>query len=418
MNSILKKGSTQIGTTSTSELLTRISYGNRIIGYFGANGTKVLNTGGTVGSGEIVIDGKALNRAEEFIDADVSVTNAARQYVWAKCNCNSSKRWEETKLGTFTHNVSINTYSRYVSSQSELEALITSPGSSTSLDWTSRSVVQLGSLHHNMAVGEYYPANNDGMRAESSSSSDRIKHSDNYAIIRSKSVFLSAKVTVDVYRISNVRYEYSQGSYIGTVISTDIGKYPDNGRHSDGYWYKRLGNSETQDSFTYANNCTSSAVQYIRTGVIGDDSKTYRIFYDTQILQPSSRGLQGFGGSASEYWGVNNGKYEVSTLVTSVAAGERDLVEWEYSPTGQRLIVNGVQIASKNRSPISGKELQLFAINGSYLMTQMLYGCVVLVDGVLTKYFVPAIRHSDYALGYRDMVSGEFYPNAGSGVFS
>ena len=32
---------------------------------------------------------------------------------------------------------------------------------------------------------------------------------------------------------------YSQGTYIEDVISTDANAYPDNGRHTDGYWYVR-----------------------------------------------------------------------------------------------------------------------------------------------------------------------------------
>ena len=35
--------------------------------------------------------------------------------------------------------------------------------------------------------------------------------------------------------------EYSQGTYIDQVTSENPSAYPDNGRHSDGYWYVKVG---------------------------------------------------------------------------------------------------------------------------------------------------------------------------------
>lgn len=87
----------------------------------------------------------------------------------------------------------------------------------------------------------YYSGNDDSIRTHSSATYDTTEY---YAIITNKSVFLAATVTCDIYKISNVRWEYSRGSFVDYVTSTSQSAYPADGKSGD-YWYVYTAASNT-----------------------------------------------------------------------------------------------------------------------------------------------------------------------------
>ena len=101
--------------------------------------------------------------------------------------------------------------------------------------WTGASRAQCSSSNY---WAKYWASNNNSLRNGVAVGGV----SDYFAIVTGfNQGILGATLTHSIYEPYIDHYDYSQGSYVGEVTSNERTAYPDNGRHSDGYWYVYVG---------------------------------------------------------------------------------------------------------------------------------------------------------------------------------
>lgn len=151
-------------------------------------------------------------------------------YRWKRYNVNATKKWDTAKIATGKKStLSIGVHACYAKNLTELGNMINVDDGK--IQWNQEA--SFSSFGQSLDLSWYYAGNADSIRTHSSKTYDTTVY---YAIITNKSVFLAATVTCDIYQISNVRWEYSRGSYIDTVVSSSQTAYPTDGKSGD-YWY-------------------------------------------------------------------------------------------------------------------------------------------------------------------------------------
>lgn len=140
------------------------------------------------------------------------------------------------------------------------------------------------------------------------------------------------------------------------------------------------------------------------------------IIFELQAYS-GTRQLMGYGGSASEYWGVQpQGNYGLGETwgLLEVQAGKRDTLVHCYGEDNIRYI----RVQDKQYEPgwteVSAKTYLLFALSTSlsYACYAKLYGCNCIQNKQLIRKFVPALRNSDNIAGLYDLVNNQFYTSA------
>lgn len=156
-------------------------------------------------------------------------------------------------------------------------------------------------------------------------------------------------------------------------------------------------------------------VEYIESNgnqIIDTEVDTYNKWeFDIQFTVDGSRQLMGYGGSGSEYWGVQkDGTYGVQLGHTLVKAGNRDIVIHDYESSNKYIAVNGNIIQPVGYTEIT-KSYKLFALSDylSFSCKAKLYGCKSWHDGVLVRNFIPCINENTKEVGLFDLVTNKFY---------
>ena len=151
-------------------------------------------------------------------------------YKWARYSVNATKKWDTTKTATGKKSsLGAGVHACYAKNLTELGNMINVDDGQ--IHWNQESA--FSSFGQAFDLSWYYAGNDDSIRTHSSKTFDTGTY---YAIITNKTVFLSANVTCDIYKISNVRWEYSRGSFVDYVTSTNQSAYPTDGKSGD-YWY-------------------------------------------------------------------------------------------------------------------------------------------------------------------------------------
>lgn len=155
-----------------------------------------------------------------------------------------------------------------------------------------------------------------------------------------------------------------------------------------------------------------TGTQYIDTGV----STTARWEFDMQWDKlDGTRQLMGYLGNSGQYWGVNaDGYYEIYAS-SGVRAGERDLITHHFGEDGVYLLVIEGKGQIGAGGALDGSTYHIGALRGGSLCGFKLYRCRCISNGILIRDFVPWKEGEEY--GLKDMKTGTFYRNAGTGSF-
>ena len=159
-------------------------------------------------------------------------------YKWARYSVNATKKWDTAKVASGKKStLSIGVHACYAKNLTELGNMISVDDGK--IHWNQEA--SFSSFGQSLDLSWYYAGNADSIRTHSSTTYDTTVY---YAIITNKSVFLAATVTCDIYQISNVRWEYSRGSFVDYVTSSSQTAYPTDGKSGD-YWYVYTAASNT-----------------------------------------------------------------------------------------------------------------------------------------------------------------------------
>lgn len=200
-------------------------------------------------------------------------------YKWARYSINATKKWDTTKIASGKKStLSIGVHACFAKDLTELGNMISVDDGQ--IHWNQES--SFSSFGQAFDLSWYYAGNDDSIRSHSSKVYDTGIY---YAIITNKSVFLAATVTCDIYQISNVRWEYSKGSFVDYVTSTNQSAYPTDGKSGD-YWY------------------VYTAVSNTVTAVAGTGISTATVQKLTNLL-PSA--VAAGTGGCTGYWGGSIG---------------------------------------------------------------------------------------------------------------
>ena len=151
-------------------------------------------------------------------------------YRWKRYSVNATKKWDTEKIASGKKStLSIGVHVCYAKNLTELGNMINVDDGQ--IHWNQES--SFSAFGQEFDLSWYYAGNDDSIRSHSSKTFDTGTY---YAIITNKTVFLAATVTCDIYHISNVRWEYSRGSFVDYVISSSQTAYPTDGKSGD-YWY-------------------------------------------------------------------------------------------------------------------------------------------------------------------------------------
>lgn len=165
----------------------------------------------------------------------------------------------------------------------------------------------------------------------------------------------------------------------------------------------------------------STGEQYVDTGLI-TAARNMKIISDV-MFKGATGARQLMGANAAYYFGISaDGYYEVGTEGSVKASTSTfDAIEFErIASSGSTLKVNGAAAASRAVTTTNNDPIYLFALGDEdgtnmYFCSCKLKQTNIYLAGVLAREYHPAI--ADGAVGLWDALTGEFYPNAGTGVF-
>ena len=185
------------------------------------------------------------------------------------------------------------------------------------------------------------------------------------------------------------------------------------------------------DGYTQLEYIESTGTQYIDTGFVpNQDSRVYL------KVMPMSAAETGDGSGFIPYGaGISNtskafecysslGQYEFNydgqySFVGSASVGS--VLEIDHNKNIVSLCSNGEKqnINFTYATFSCPYTLTLFALHRASILRGLLrlYSCQIYDNGTITRHFVPC-KNPDEEIGLYDLVDGEFYPNAGAGVFS
>lgn len=126
---------------------------------------------------------------------------------------------------------------------------------------------------------------------------------------------------------------------------------------------------------------------------------------------------------------VNNSNYAGCNgylqYQASVGGGVKSNIDIVYQNVIETISVNGVQKSSQNWAGYSGSNVKIGILKlgdtnnawaGTSPQSGKIYSCKIYKSGVLTRDFVPC-KNLSGSIGLYDLVSAQFYQNAGFGTF-
>ena len=161
--------------------------------------------------------------------------------------------------------------------------------------------------------------------------------------------------------------------------------------------------------YTPLDYITATGTQYIDTGLIVNKSDSYRMVLDTDLT------------SSENHAGCNG----YMQFQANVGEGTRSTIDITYKNITETITVNGTQKSSQSWSSYSGANVKLGIFkmgdaNNTWFngapQSGKLYSCKIYKDDVLVRDMIPAKDEVGNA-GLYDKIEGEFYYNAGTGVF-
>ena len=159
-----------------------------------------------------------------------------------------------------------------------------------------------------------------------------------------------------------------------------------------------------------------SGSQYLNTNVLGWSTWEF----DMQWTVTGTRQLLGYGGSGSEYWGVQTDGYYglASWALSSVQAGNRDIIKHVYTESECGIYVNGIKALGVGRTDVTSMEYKFgnLANGGGYGCTFKLYSAKCMQNGKYVRWYIPC-KNASGTVGLFDMVNGKFYTTE-SGSFA
>ena len=256
---------------------------------------------------------------------------------------------------------------------------------------------------------------------------------------------LSAAVNAVEYVVSNTM---SQAQAIDTIATTKQTR-PDEGcmakycllvEDEDGtpHWYPIAGANGVAHNlptgYTELQYIESTGTQYIDTGLkLAAQQTPFLIDIDMSFSDMSGRYLMGFSNSSPAYAGrYSNGTFEINTRYTTIKSGIDEKLNFQYgyfpesnNEIGIKVTKNGEsEYLSSGRTSILAYNTNwyIFANNasgssGTSVLKGKIYSAKAYKDNELVFNGIPAKNSSD-VVGMYDMVSGTFFTNAGTGVFT
>lgn len=214
-----------------------------------------------------------------------------------------------------------------------------------------------------------------------------------------------------------------------------------------GPWVKKVNPAAhgLPDGYTELSYIRSTGTQCINTKISGRAGYSAEIDFETTDVMPTSDATQqGFLGSSA--WGAESSYTDLmlgwierqhrfrlwirenSTTtdqygeINTISANTRYLYKVNVGAEEQTAYANGELQVTANAA-ISGqsRELYLFALNNSGTAEShaniVVHSAKSKLDGVEVQNLIPARRDSDGHVAMYDIVTGEFFPNIGTGEF-
>ena len=203
------------------------------------------------------------------------------------------------------------------------------------------------------------------------------------------------------------------------------------------HWYPIAGANgvahNLPNGYTELQYIEGTGTQYINTGITGFDTGNWEIYAKWMSTSATQRNYASIVSvytdeSTNTYRVIFSGTNGTAYLVAgnAKAANGNRLVSGAVDQIHEATIKNGSVVfdgttyttTSQGTTIPSNTQLRIFGISSSIAAAARIYSVKVTKDGVLRADYIPAKRDSDNALGLYDMVSGGFFANSGTGVFT
>lgn len=172
---------------------------------------------------------------------------------------------------------------------------------------------------------------------------------------------------------------------------------------------KEQNNSDLPSRYKEVDYIESSGKHYIDTGI--DKEAVWE--FDIQYFLDGKRQLMGYGGSGSEYFGVQtDGTYGVMLGHSKVKAGNRDIITFDHEGDQKFIKVNNNVIMYLGNTKIN-KTFKLFALNDNldFSCRARLYGAKCIENNITIRDFVPCIDTENGEVGLFDKITQRFFGN-------
>ena len=214
-------------------------------------------------------------------------------------------------------------------------------------------------------------------------------------------------------------FNYCSG-YLDTVTGTDIISLPK--AKLNGLKYVKLfGGTEQRNlpsEYTQVEYLESSGTQYIDPQVTGD--ARWVITAQANAVKGSSQALISSTPSASggSWYGefTTTGKWDVVSGGTNIPVTTKTTADLTFDGDGAHGTIGSTSV-NRAVTVTQGNWILLKTEDGSYPFSGKLFDAKVYQNGALVRNFIPA-KNSSNVIGMYDLVSGQFFTNAGTGTFT
>lgn len=148
----------------------------------------------------------------------------------------------------------------------------------------------------------------------------------------------------------------------------------------------------------------------------------YKVFIDSRLISLWAQT------SILDLWTDTNGNglYSNAAIITMTSDEIYDIII-EHNTTNKILKINDVEFSDTNVTQIADTNNPIYLLAGKYsnaqpitnfdyFYTGRMYYCKIYDNGVLVRDLIPAVRDDDSKPGFYDLVTNQFYVNAGSGA--